>query len=295
LVDHLTRGILAAGDAGAQSEPLARAHENWLGLPTTLRRLPGDIEATDVVFLHPALVVARSGRGRRWFKCGLHRLDLYSAPRMAEMYGEGFHLDHAQWEGEPGEVIAIQFPIAMVNRLLEVTGQSFALPTRHEVFDDQLTELAFSLWKEAERGSPCGALYTQGLTLALLGLLMEQHGASSKLGAKRVCKFSPQERSRLRSFIVQEISGNLSVERLAAIVGMSPHYFSRVFKASFDCSPHDYVLEQRIDLACKALRLERDRPLADIAHGTGFSSQSHFTEVFRRRIGTTPARWRSAG
>jgi AraC family transcriptional regulator len=43
------------------------------------------------------------------------------------------------------------------------------------------------------------------------------------------------------------------------------------------------------------LRHQPERSLADVASGCGFSSQSHFSEVFRRRLGTTPARWRSAG
>jgi len=74
---------------------------------------------------------------------------------------------------------------------------------------------------------------------------------------------------------------------------MSPNHFSRVFNATFGQSPHAYVVEQRLEVACGALRQEADRSIAYIASGLGLSSQSHFTEVFRRRIGTTSAWWRS--
>lgn len=35
-----------------------------------------------------------------------------------------------------------------------------------------------------------------------------------------------------------------------------------------------------------------DEPLARIAHRTGYSSQSHFTNAFRAVVGTSPGRFR---
>ncbi|MCY1553962.1 Exoenzyme S synthesis regulatory protein ExsA [compost metagenome] len=73
---------------------------------------------------------------------------------------------------------------------------------------------------------------------------------------------------------------------------MSPYLFAKMFKATFGRPPHAFILEQRIEAATRVLRTQRDRPLAEIANAFGFSSQAHFTEAFRRRTGTTPARWR---
>jgi AraC family transcriptional regulator len=46
-------------------------------------------------------------------------------------------------------------------------------------------------------------------------------------------------------------------------------------------------------LAWAAAELARGgKPLAEIAAGAGFADQSHFTRIFRRHVGTTPARYR---
>jgi AraC-like DNA-binding protein len=56
---------------------------------------------------------------------------------------------------------------------------------------------------------------------------------------------------------------------------------------------HVYVVERRIDEACRRLRSHRHESIADVALSLGFSSQSHFTEAFRRRTGSTPRAWRT--
>lgn len=124
----------------------------------------------------------------------------------------------------------------------------------------------------------------------LLGWLGTRYGAAVPLRGIR--KFGSRDAGRLRTLIAEQLATDLRIERLAAVVAMSPHHFASTFKATFGQSPHAYVLEQRLDAGCRALRCATDRPLAEIASDCGFASQAHFTEAFRRRIGTTPARWR---
>jgi AraC family transcriptional regulator len=72
---------------------------------------------------------------------------------------------------------------------------------------------------------------------------------------------------------------------------MSPFRFARAFKKATGQSPRQYVIHRRIERA-KALLRAGDQDLAQIAQRVGFSTQSHFTDVFRRLCGTTPARYR---
>jgi AraC family transcriptional regulator len=66
-----------------------------------------------------------------------------------------------------------------------------------------------------------------------------------------------------------------------------------VFRATFDRSVHDYVLQQRIAAACRSMREEPDCSIALIASSVGFSSQSHFAEAFRGVMGMPPSHWRN--
>ena len=274
-------------------QTLARAPSDWPGLPMMSASLPGDAVVTHHTIAQPVLALARSGRGKRHYRCGLQTRDLYSSPGMFELYGAGFCIDHARWQGVSGEVVGIQFPAPMVNRLLQ-NERGFELRTAHELFDDRVASLALALWDEAQAGAPRGTLYAQGLTLALLGLLSQQYGACGD-DSRRPARLSSRDRALIRDHIEAQLASDLSVEALAAVVRMGPAAFARAFKATFQLTPHAYVLERRIDLASRWLRADRQRALVDVALALGFSSQSHFTDAFRRRMKTTPARWRASG
>src|SRR3546814_5572978 len=56
-------------------------------------------------------------------------------------------------------------------------------------------------------------------------------------------------------------------------------------------SPHQYVVRRRIERA-KYLLGYTQEPIAQIAHGCGFSHQEHLSGMFRRHVGETPARYR---
>lgn len=242
----------------------------------------------------PVLLVARSGLGRRWYRSGAVQRELQTAPRMIELYGAGFTLDHGRWEGTPGECVGVEFPFQSIAHLLCDGAYRFDPTTRHEVFDDQLANLVLTMWEEAASGAPSGQLYAEGLSLALLGLVCARFATLPNEDGK-LRRLSREERRRIHEFIDSALAEDLSVGRLAAVLGKSPFHFARLFKATFGCTPHRFVLERRIEAASAALRLERDRPVADIALAFGFASQAHFTHAFRCRVGTTPARWRRQG
>ena len=242
----------------------------------------------------PVLLVARSGVGRRWYRSGATRRELQTAPGMVELYGAGFTLDHARWEGTRGECVGVEFPAHAVARMLCDGANHFDPTTRHEVYDDQLANLVLTMWEEAASGAPSGQLYADGLSLALFGLMRARYVAPQSAEGK-VRRLSGEERRRVHEFIDAALADDLSVARLAAVLGKSPFHFARQFKATFGCTPHRFVLERRIEAASTALRLERDRPVADIAFAFGFASQAHFTHAFRCYVGTTPARWRRRG
>jgi len=86
---------------------------------------------------------------------------------------------------------------------------------------------------------------------------------------------------------------DLSVEELAAIANLSPYHFSRAFKLATGVAPHRFVLERRIQRARLHLADGSDT-LAGIAYATGFSSQAHFSSMFRRLTGMTPREYRQS-
>lgn len=93
------------------------------------------------------------------------------------------------------------------------------------------------------------------------------------------------------NYVETHFSERLSVSDLAAVAGLSPRHFQRVFKRVFRTGPTEHVLRVRIRKAAARLAESRDS-LSRIAIESGFCDQSHFTNQFRRLRGVTPSEYR---
>lgn len=71
---------------------------------------------------------------------------------------------------------------------------------------------------------------------------------------------------------------------------LSPIHFHNCFKSAVGKTLHEYVEEQRIKVAVNLL-LTTDLTLTQIAFQCGFSSQSYFSYVFKRKMQTTPRKY----
>ncbi len=97
--------------------------------------------------------------------------------------------------------------------------------------------------------------------------------------------------AKLRGYIEDHYADDISLNDLAQYAHWSPFYLLRVFHQEVGLPPHAYLESIRIRAAQRLL--EHDMPLVDAAYATGFSSQSHFTNAFKRFIGVTPGRYRA--
>jgi AraC family transcriptional regulator len=98
---------------------------------------------------------------------------------------------------------------------------------------------------------------------------------------------------RVTEHIEQNLDKNLRLSELAALVYMSPYHFARLFKGSTGFPPHQFVLRRRIARA-RAVLSGSELSVAQISRLAGFRTPSHFTTVFRRVLGITPAAYRVA-
>ena len=95
------------------------------------------------------------------------------------------------------------------------------------------------------------------------------------------------------SYIMDNLSEELSLEQLAQKANLSPFYFSRLFKKETGFSPHDYILTSRINHA-KYLLLTSHLSVKDICFKLGFSSESAFCTAFKKKTSTSPGDFRSS-
>ena len=101
----------------------------------------------------------------------------------------------------------------------------------------------------------------------------------------------PRALRRVREYIEGHLEETISIETLAAIVGLSMYHFARAFKQSEGLTPHDYLVQRRVRRA-QELLASTDLPLSEIALASGFSDQSHCARRFREHVGITPSSYR---
>jgi AraC-like DNA-binding protein len=133
--------------------------------------------------------------------------------------------------------------------------------------------------------------YTDALHETLLSRLASLRANDAAAPGQKVGPLPKWRLRRVIGFVDANIDERISLEALAQVAGISRMYFAAQFRAATGQSPHDYLTFRRIDLAKRMLR-DPARAVVDVALTVGFQTQSHFTTVFKRIVGLTPARWR---
>lgn len=98
---------------------------------------------------------------------------------------------------------------------------------------------------------------------------------------------------RVEQYIGDHFDRCISLSELANVAGLSRMHFAAQFRTATGYRPREYLLNHRVEHA-KILLTTTARPLAEIALAVGFSTQAHFSTVFKRISGQSPARWRLA-
>jgi AraC-like DNA-binding protein/ligand-binding sensor protein len=103
----------------------------------------------------------------------------------------------------------------------------------------------------------------------------------------------PPAIARAKRFIAQNQNGALCLATVAKAVNTSTFYFCKLFKRATGLTFTDYVARVRIEKA-KALLLDSNRRVSEVAYDVGFQSLTHFNRVFRKIVGQSPTSYRQA-
>ena len=92
-------------------------------------------------------------------------------------------------------------------------------------------------------------------------------------------------------YIRAHVQEPLTVENVAGALSVNSSYLSKLFKKEMGRSISEYIRDSKIEIAKHMLRHLDDTSL-QIANYLGFSSQSHFIQVFKKQTGMTPEEYR---
>jgi AraC family transcriptional regulator len=157
--------------------------------------------------------------------------------------------------------------------------------------DPAAQQLMTLLVADANEGYTTERLYTEHLAQALVvRTLFLGRQAKPQTNNRRT---SALPGHILRRIIerMQSFDSDLSLQALANESGYSRVHFVRMFRAATGSSPHNYLLNLKLERARELLR-NPSMSLIDIALDCGFSSHSHMSRLFHKIVGVTPTAYR---
>lgn len=97
---------------------------------------------------------------------------------------------------------------------------------------------------------------------------------------------------RARRLIDSSFDRPLNLDAISSEACFSRYHFIRLFKKVFHKTPHQYLVEKRIERAKELLASSR-LSVTDVCFEVGFQSLGSFSTLFHKRVGTSPIIYRT--
>lgn len=111
---------------------------------------------------------------------------------------------------------------------------------------------------------------------------------------KRSTKIELHKRLNLAlDFMHQNLDAPIQLSDIAKVAYLSEYHFLRTFKSCFQVTPHQYLLQLRLQRAKELLR-QTGLPVRQVAEQAGFTDAQYFNRLFRKRIGLSPRDFRNS-
>jgi AraC-like DNA-binding protein len=187
---------------------------------------------------------------------------------------------HANRWHRGGRSFVIELPADATDRVGE--GRAQVLERGQTFPSGPAVQAALRVFREFRHMDSLSPLALEGLTLELLAVacrsvLKEEPGP-------------PDWLRRAKELLDDCLTQPHGLAAVAAAAGVHPGHLARAFRRHYRCTAGEYLRQRRVERAYRLLR--GNTPLAEIAVATGFADQSHFSAVFKRHTGMTPAAYR---
>lgn len=241
-------------------------------------RFPADLRIPDHDHARPIFAVLLDGSmdvefARRGFHCEIGTVQVHPP---GERHRQCYH-------GAGARIVVIEPDTEALEPL--GSAASDLLSTIANFRHGALFDLARKLARELRHPDSVTPLAAEALSLEMLVR------AARTDERQRLAEAAPNWLEQAREIVHAAFLSNLRINDVAAAVDVHPGYLARRFRSHFHVPMGAYIRRMRLDWAAEQL-LETDEPIGRIALRAGFSDQSHFTRVFRRYAGQTPARYR---
>lgn len=201
---------------------------------------------------------------------------------------------------KPREQILIKFTDSMVSELLPILGvdnfNDYLIDhptnihlTRPE--QEKVSAIMKEIEKEWNAYNEYSEILLKGLLHQLIILLLKEHdtGEAKPLPdrKKNVCLFNAID------YVKAHLQKSPSLKETAEYAKISASYLSKIFVSHLHTPYSSFLLNEKILYAQKLL-VSTSLTMEEIADKAGFSSNTYFSDCFRKKTGTTPLQFRKS-
>jgi AraC family transcriptional regulator len=198
------------------------------------------------------------------------------------------------WCGTPGDSVNIFHSPKIYEDILTKTGV-LDVEFRHlvSVDDNVLLRIILAITEEIESDDSVDRLFVEFLGHALAIRIIQRLRVGDTVVRAETPDMGHNRLRRVCDYIDANIAvGDLSLNELADVSGLSRFHLIRAFRRETGMTPHQYVMQLRV-MRAKQLIPNIQLSLAEISSAVGFGSYSRFTIYFRKITGMTPIEYRS--
>ncbi|MGB3651757.1 MAG: AraC family transcriptional regulator [Rivularia sp. (in: cyanobacteria)] len=202
-------------------------------------------------------------------------------------------LHKASWRNNIEFVLIILEPA-----LIECTAFEFNHSDKIEILphfaqqDWLIYQIGLQLKSELEKSEYVSRLYADYAAHLLAVHLVEHYSTKTQPTKEYTDGRLPQQKlKQVTDYIWSHLNQNFGIAELAQLVNMSSSHFGRQFKQSTRLTPHQYLIECRLE-EVRRLLANTNLTIDEIAQRTGFNSHSHLTKRFRQHMLMTPYAYR---
>ncbi|RNB78098.1 AraC family transcriptional regulator [Brevibacillus nitrificans] len=166
------------------------------------------------------------------------------------------------------------------------------LETKSLVKDEKLIVLTRWMIEEVRNGGASGELYSQSLATTMAVHLLRNYTSHAK-SAGASYQATNQQVTAVIEYMRMNMENDISLKELALVANISLSYLVRLFKRHTGVTPHQYLIQLRMERAKQLIRCGH-MSLKEIAAQIGLADQAHFTRQFKKATGVTPLQYASS-
>lgn len=199
------------------------------------------------------------------------------------------NVPHTELSSEQNALGYIVLGVKSVEFVFENEENRDFLISRAPALIEKIAPIFKEILQEKEAGEQYGAELCQSLLQTVLYYILKNTGDSVSL--TETARSVSKECAEVKRYIDSHFKENITLDILSKRAHINKYYLVHSFKKAFGMSPINYLQFRRITESRRII-VETDTPISQIAQIVGFTSQSSFTQCFKRIVNLTPTHLR---